>query len=107
GSKVVITAGVPVGVSGTTNIMKVHVIGDVIARGQRKGKTYAYGKAVVSDNPSQVNERLKEGDILVTSATDIDMMLAIHKAAGIVTESVGHTSNVAVAGLSLGRHVSV
>src|SRR5699024_11102570 len=89
GSKVVITAGVPVGVSGTTNLMKVHVIGDVIARGQGLGKTYAYGKAVVSDNPSQVNERLKEGDILVTSATDIDMMPAIHKAAGIVTESGG------------------
>src|SRR5690625_2723294 len=41
GSKVVITAGVPVGVSGTTNLMKVHVIGDVIARGQGLGKTYA------------------------------------------------------------------
>src|SRR5699024_12049458 len=58
GSKVVITAAVPVGVSGTINLMQVHVIGDVIARGQGLGKTYAYGKAVVSDNPSQVNERL-------------------------------------------------
>jgi len=107
GSKVVITAGVPVGVSGTTNLMKVHVIGDVIARGQGLGKTYAYGKAVVSDNPSQVNERLKEGDILVTSATDIDMMPAIHKAAGIVTESGGLTSHAAVVGLSLGIPVIV
>src|SRR5699024_6575381 len=31
GCKVIITAGVPVGVSGTTNLMKVHVIGNVIA----------------------------------------------------------------------------
>ncbi|HLS67083.1 MAG TPA: pyruvate kinase, partial [Pseudogracilibacillus sp.] len=48
GSKVIITAGVPVGVSGTTNLMKVHVIGNVIATGQGIGRHYAYGKAVVA-----------------------------------------------------------
>src|SRR5690625_6961363 len=36
GSKVIITAGVPVGESGTTNLMKVHIIGDVLAKGQGK-----------------------------------------------------------------------
>src|SRR5699024_1402187 len=34
GDLVIITAGVPVGETGTTNIMKVHVIGEVIAKGQ-------------------------------------------------------------------------
>src|SRR5699024_12685581 len=56
GSKVVITAGVPVGVSGTTNLMKVHVIGDVIERGQGLGKTYAYGKAVVCRSEEHTSE---------------------------------------------------
>ena len=33
GDLVVITAGIPVGVTGTTNLLKVHIAGDVIARG--------------------------------------------------------------------------
>src|SRR5699024_5148952 len=78
GNKVVITAGVPVGVSGTTNLMKVHVIGNVIAEGQGLGRHYAFGKAVVTNDAEDANARLKEGDILVTSATDTDLMPAIH-----------------------------
>src|SRR5690625_1040609 len=50
GCKVIITAGVPVGVSGTTNLMKVHVIGNVIADGQGVGRDYAYGKTVVTND---------------------------------------------------------
>src|SRR5690606_28822395 len=38
GDLVVITAGVPVGISGTTNLLKVHVIGGVLAKGQGIGK---------------------------------------------------------------------
>src|SRR5699024_1892650 len=41
GSRVIITAGVPVGESGTTNLMKVHVIGNVIAKGQGIGRRSA------------------------------------------------------------------
>lgn len=35
GDLVVITAGVPLGVSGTTNLMKVHIVGDVLVTGLR------------------------------------------------------------------------
>src|SRR5699024_4636629 len=42
GSKIIITAGVPVGESGTTNLMKIHVIGDIIAKGQGIGRRTAY-----------------------------------------------------------------
>ena len=48
GDRVLITAGVPVGESGTTNLLKVHIIGDVIAKGQGVGRPSAYGKAVVA-----------------------------------------------------------
>lgn len=101
GSKVIITAGVPVGVSGTTNLMKVHIIGNVIAQGQGIGRKHAYGKAIVSNDPDDANSRMNEGDILVTNATDKDMMPAIEKAAGIITEQGGLTSHAAVVGLSL------
>lgn len=48
GDVVVITAGVPVGEAGTTNLMKVHVIGDLLARGQGVGKASVVGHAVVA-----------------------------------------------------------
>ncbi|WP_188453428.1 pyruvate kinase [Virgibacillus oceani] len=107
GSRVIITAGVPVGESGTTNLMKVHVIGDVIAKGQGIGRRSAYGKAVVAKNAREAIDKLEEEDILITYGTDRDMMPAIEKAGGIITEEGGLTSHAAVVGLSLGIPVIV
>lgn len=107
GNKVIITAGVPVGESGTTNLMKVHVIGDVIANGQGIGRRSAYGKAVVAKDAKEAVAKVKDGDILVTYGTDRDMMPAIEKAGGIITEEGGLTSHAAVVGLSLGIPVIV
>jgi len=107
GSRVIITAGVPINESGTTNLMKIHVIGDVVAKGQGIGKSSAFGKAVFARNAEEAMEKVEENDILVTYATDRDMMPAIEKASGIVTEEGGLTSHAAVVGLSLGKPVVV
>lgn len=107
GDRVVITAGVPVGETGTTNIMKVHIIGDVVAKGQGIGKKSAYGKAVIVKNTEEALQKVHEGDIIVTYGTDRDMMPAIEKAAGIITLEGGLTSHAAVVGLSLGIPVIV
>lgn len=107
GSKVIITAGVPVGVSGTTNMLKVHVIGNVITKGTGIGRHYAYGKAVVVNNADEANRRVEEGDIIVTKATDKDMIPAIRRASGIIAGEGGITSHAAVIGLSLGVPVIV
>ncbi|MFD1851100.1 pyruvate kinase [Oceanobacillus bengalensis] len=107
GSRVIITAGVPVGESGTTNLLKVHIIGDVIVKGQGIGKHSAYGKVVTAKNAAEANEKVEEGDILVTYGTDRDMMPAIEKAGGLVTQEGGLTSHAAVVGLSLGIPVIV
>lgn len=107
GDRVVITAGVPVGESGTTNLMKVHVIGDVIAKGQGIGRRSAYGKAVIAKSADKAIDEISEGDILVTYGTERDMMPAIEKASGIITEEGGLTSHAAVVGLSLGIPVIV
>ncbi|MDC3415749.1 pyruvate kinase [Aquibacillus salsiterrae] len=107
GDRVIITAGVPVGESGTTNLMKVHIIGDVLAKGQGIGKGSSYGRATVAKNTEEALSKMKQDDILVTYGTDKDMMPAIEKASGIVTEEGGLTSHAAVVGLSLGIPVIV
>lgn len=107
GDLVVITAGVPVGQAGTTNLMKVHVIGDILAKGQGIGKTVAFGETVVVRNAEEALAVDVEGKIIVTIGTDRDMMPAINKCAGIITEEGGLTSHAAVVGLSLGIPVIV
>lgn len=106
GNIVVITAGVPVGKTGSTNLMKVHVIGDVLAKGQGIGQQSATGKVVIARNAEEA-VNVNEGDILVTIGTDREMMPAIEKAAAIITEEGGLTSHAAVVGISLGKPVIV
>lgn len=107
GDVVVITAGVPVGKSGTTNLMKVQVVGELLAKGQGIGRKSAFGKVVVAKNAKELQEKITEGSIVVTIGTDRDMMDSLEKASAIITEEGGLTSHGAVVGLSLGIPVIV
>ena len=53
----VITAGVPVGESGATNLMKVQVVGDVLAKGQGIGRKAAVGKVVIAKTAEEANAK--------------------------------------------------
>ena len=101
GDLVVITAGVPVGEVGTTNIMKVHVVGKILAKGQGIGRKSARGTAFVTDDALDANQNMPDGAILVTTGTERDIMPAVERAAGVVTVEGGLTSHGAVVGISL------
>lgn len=107
GDLIVITAGVPIGESGTTNLMKIHYVGDILAKGQGVGRQNAFGKVVIAHNAKEANERVTEDSILVTPGTDKDMMPAIQKANAIVTVEGGLTSHGAIVGVTLGKPVIV
>ncbi|WP_114745124.1 pyruvate kinase [Falsibacillus pallidus] len=107
GDLIVITAGVPVGESGTTNLMKIHVIGDVLAKGQGIGRKSAYGRAVVAKNAKEALDKVQNGSVLVTLGTDKEMMAAIEKCSALIVEEGGLTSHAAVVGINLGIPVIV
>lgn len=107
GDTVIITAGIPVGETGMTNMMKIHVVGDVIAQGQGIGRKTAAGKVVIAKTGEEAVSKVTPGSILVTNSTDKDMMPAIERAAAIITEEGGLTSHAAVVGVSLGIPVIV
>jgi pyruvate kinase len=107
GDLVVITAGVPVGEAGTTNLMKIHVVGDIIAKAQGIGRKTAYGKVVVATNAEEALAKVKEGSILITIGSDREMVPAIEKCSALITEEGGLTSHAAVVGLNLGIPVIV
>lgn len=101
GDLVVITAGVPVGVSGATNIMKVHLVGEVLIKGTGLVKDFIRGKACIGSTPEELEGKFKAGDILIATSTDKDLMPFIEKAAGIIVEEGGYTSHGAIVALSL------
>lgn len=107
GDLVIIVAGVPVGDSGTTNLMKLQIIGNKLAQGLGVGNGSVIGKTVVVRSAEEANSKVQEGDILVAKTTDPDYLPAIKKASGLVVESSGLTSHAAVVGLSLGIPVVV
>ncbi|WP_449598846.1 pyruvate kinase [Niallia sp. Marseille-Q9988] len=107
GDLVVITAGLPVGEAGTTNIMKIHVIGDVLAKGQGIGRKTAFGKAVIATSAKEALDKVNFGSILVTNATDRDMVPALEKCSAVIVEEGGLTSHAAVVGLNIGIPVIV
>ena len=104
GDLVVITAGVPVGIAGTTNLINVHIASEILIRGVGVGTTNISGRArLITDS----NMEIEQGDIIVASSTDKDMMNIINKASASITEEGGLTSHAAVVGVSLGIPVIV
>lgn len=101
GDLVVITAGVPLGISGTTNMMKVHVIGDVLVSGKGITNTTACGNLCVCDNEEEAIDRFEDGDILVVPQTSNNLLSIMRKSSGIVTEQDGMNSHAAIVGLAL------
>ncbi|WP_366922710.1 pyruvate kinase [Metallumcola ferriviriculae] len=101
GDMVVITAGLPVGVSGTTNLLKVHIVGEIIAQGTGIGETVITGTVKIAASEEQAMADVKEGDILVAVGTYGDLVPAMKKAAAVITEEGGLTSHAAIVGLSL------
>ncbi|AGL01851.1 pyruvate kinase [Desulfoscipio gibsoniae] len=107
GDLIVITAGVPVGVHGTTNLVKVHTVGEIIAKGTGIIKRSVTGKACVADSAREAMEKMEDGSVLVTHDTDRDFIPAIEKAAALITETGGLTSHAAIVGLEFGIPVIV
>ncbi len=102
GDIAVITTGAPIGVAGTTNIIKVEVVSTILANGTGLGKMIAHGNAVFANTADEAISRVSKGDILVTNMTDIDFIPAIERCGALITEEGGLTSHAAIVAMSLG-----
>ncbi|MGY3766117.1 pyruvate kinase [Vagococcus vulneris] len=107
GELIIITAGVPVGESGTTNLMKIQLLGSKLCSGQGIGENTVCAKAIVASSAEEAIAKMTDGAILVVKTTDKDYMPAISKASAIVVEEGGLTSHAAVVGIAEGIPVLV
>lgn len=84
GDTVVLAMGMPVGVSGATNTLRVDIVGDILCKGNGTGTKIASGRARVIKVRDDMEHTFQKGDILVTTATDNSFMPYIQKAAAII-----------------------
>ena len=106
GELAVVTAGVPVGVSGTTNLIKIHMVGNCLSTGVGVGRenadlTSASGKACVCRTLDEVRAKFKPGMVLVVPSTTNEMLEYVRDAAALVVEEAGLNSHAAIAGKAL------
>ena len=104
GELAVVTAGVPVGVSGTTNMIKIHMVGNCLATGVGVGpenNDVASGKACVCRTMDEVRAKFKPGMVLVVPSTSNEMLSFVRDPAALVVEEPGLNSHAAIAGKAL------
>ncbi|MBF7016877.1 pyruvate kinase [Staphylococcus durrellii] len=102
GDLIIITAGVPTGEKGTTNMMKLHLVGDEIASGQGVGRNSVVGKILVANAANELEGVDLSDKVIVTSSVDETLVPYIEQALGLITEENGITSPSAIVGLEKG-----
>lgn len=86
GDLVVITAGIPVNYVGSTNMIKVHIIGDSLVSGIGKGPSSASGTAKLAKNYAEATDKVEQGDILVVKNINLEYKDLVEKVSGIIVE---------------------
>lgn len=101
GELVVLTAGVPLGISGTTNLMKVQVVGHLLCRGLglHGGKVTA-PLCVIRDLEKDAKD-FSTGDVIVCHQTTREMFSMLRKSSAVVLEDENPEGHGAIAGMSL------
>ncbi len=108
GELVVITLGAPLfSVAGTTNLVKVQIIGDVLAAGDGIGTSSCMGTLCVASNEEDAHKSFTRGDILVIPQTSNRILDIMKQASAIITEEPGINSHAATIGMALDLPVIV
>lgn len=100
GDLVVITAGLPLNVKGTTNSIRVETVGNFVLRGKGIGKRTVKGRLCILREGEKAE--IRKGDIVATSFIDEELLKQLHKAAGLITTQKGVSSECAIAAIKAG-----
>ena len=93
GDTVVLALGLPVGISGATNTLRVDIVGDVLCKGIGIGKKKVSGRARVIKLRDEMERDFRRGDILVTTATDNDFMPYLQRASAVIVGPMDNPEN--------------
>ena len=102
GDLAVVTAGVPFGTTGTTNMLQVHITGRILLKGLPLLKKDAGGEVCLARTSREALEKMRPGAVLVVGASDREYLPAMKLASAVIAEEGGLTSHAAVVSLELG-----
>lgn len=77
-------------------MMKLHLVGDEIAKGQGVGRGSVVGKTVVANSASDLEGVDLSESVIVTNSVDETLVPYIEQAVGLITEENGITSPSAI-----------
>ncbi len=101
GDIVVITAGMPLGITGTTNMMKVHLVGNVLLTGVGITEKSVSARLCVCSVPGELAKSFRDGDIIVIPETSNEIVDYMRRSSGIITEMAGTNTHAAIVGLAM------
>ena len=107
GDLVVVTAGVPVGVSGTTNMIRIEQVGGALVNASGIGDQTASGPLCVCRTPEEVPEKFHPGDVLVVPYTNNELLPYMKEAAAVISEEISAEGHTATVGLLLHKPVII
>lgn len=101
GDLTVLTAGVPLGITGTTNLIKVQVAGRILVTGKGITDKKVCGSLCVAHSLEELQKNFHAGDVIVAPETTNEMLPQLRAAAALVVEQGGSNSHAAIVGLTL------
>ena len=107
GDLVVVTAGVPVGITGTTNMIRVKQVGGSLVNAVGIGTQKTTGPLCICRTMEEVMQKCKKGDVLVVPYTTNEMLPWLRKTSAIITEDTNPEGHAAIVGLTLEKPVII
>ncbi|MBE6011001.1 pyruvate kinase [Anaeropeptidivorans aminofermentans] len=89
GDAVVMVAGFPIGIVGTTNTIKVLTVGDVLLRGKSTMDINVTGRCCVIRTVEDAKNNFKKGDIIIAQNVNHEIMPYIRKASALIIGRAG------------------
>jgi len=102
GDNIVITSGVPLGEPGSTNMLNVLRIGNVIGKGMSLVRKRLTAPVCRAETPEEAIAKISEDKILVIKKSTKEYIPALEAAGAIITEENGLTSHAGVISLNRG-----
>lgn len=107
GDTAVITCGVPTGVSGTTNMLKVQTLGNILCSGVSVGSGTASAPALLVTNPYQITSEECQDKIIVTTDINDAILAFLRVAKGAILEQNKYPDQAHTASVTLGIPIIV
>ena len=103
GDLIVMVAGIPQGVAGSTNVVKVHQVASTLHKGVGIVGGHRTARVrIVTDDATYMRD-FTDGDIIVAKSYDKALAPYLARCGGFISEEEGLTSPSAIAGLSVSK----